>query len=101
MLAQILAPYRPGDKPITVSYRNERFARRSDCRADWRVNLDDALIERLREWLSPENVKSSTEKNAHVPSSDYALRRHSASPVRRTCLTWSSGPLPQPRPARC
>ena len=24
---------------------------------DWRVNLDDALIDRLREWLKPENVE--------------------------------------------
>ncbi len=24
---------------------------------DWRVNLDDALIEQLRDWLAPENVQ--------------------------------------------
>jgi DNA polymerase-3 subunit alpha len=57
MLAQILAPHRPGDKPITVSYRNERFAGDVDLSPDWCENLDDALIERLRDWLSPESVE--------------------------------------------
>ena len=56
-LAQILAPHRPGDKPITVSYRNERFAGDVELSPDWCVNLDDALIERLREWLSPDSVE--------------------------------------------
>jgi DNA polymerase-3 subunit alpha len=56
-LAEILAPYRPGDKPIIVSYRNERFGGEVELSPDWRVNLDDALIDRLREWLAPENVQ--------------------------------------------
>jgi len=56
-LAEILQPYRPGDKAVTVSYRNERVAGEVTLSADWRVNLDDALIERLREWLAPENVQ--------------------------------------------
>jgi DNA polymerase-3 subunit alpha len=56
-LAQILAPHRPGDKPITISYRNDRFAGDVDLSAEWCVNLDDALIERLREWLSPDSVE--------------------------------------------
>jgi DNA polymerase-3 subunit alpha len=56
-LAEILAPYRPGGTPITVSYRNERIGGEVELSADWRVNLDDALIERLREWLAPENVE--------------------------------------------
>jgi DNA polymerase-3 subunit alpha len=56
-LAEILAPYRPGDKSIVVAYRNERIGGEVQLSADWRVNLDDALIERLREWLAPENVQ--------------------------------------------
>ena len=56
-LAEILQPYRPGDKAVTVSYRNERVAGEVTLSEDWRVNLDDALIERLREWLAPENVQ--------------------------------------------
>jgi len=56
-LAEILQPFRPGDKPVTVSYRNERIAGEVTLSEDWRVNLDDALIDRLREWLAPENVQ--------------------------------------------
>ena len=56
-LAEILQPFRPGDKAVTVSYRNERVAGEVALSEDWRVNLDDALIERLREWLAPENVQ--------------------------------------------
>ncbi|MFO1398007.1 MAG: DNA polymerase III subunit alpha [Burkholderiales bacterium] len=56
-LAEILAPHRPGDKPIVVAYRNERVSGEVQLSADWRVNLDDALIERLREWLAPEAVQ--------------------------------------------
>ena len=56
-LAEILQPFRPGDKAVTVSYRNERVAGEVTLSEDWRVNLDDALIERLREWLAPENVQ--------------------------------------------
>jgi DNA polymerase-3 subunit alpha len=56
-LAEILAPYRPGDKPITITYRSDRVGGDIDLPDDWRVNLDDALIERLRDWLAPENVE--------------------------------------------
>jgi DNA polymerase III subunit alpha len=56
-LAEILQPFRPGDKAVTVSYRNERVAGEVVLSEAWRVNLDDALIERLREWLGPEDVK--------------------------------------------
>lgn len=56
-LAEILAPYRPGDTPITVSYRNERIGGEVELPPEWRVNLDDALLDRLREWLAPENVQ--------------------------------------------
>ena len=38
-----------------VSQRSIRRRRRPV--ADWCVNLDDALIERLREWLSPDSVE--------------------------------------------
>ncbi len=57
MLAQILAPHRPGDKAIVVAYRNERVSGEVQLSDDWRVTLDDALVDRLREWLAPENVE--------------------------------------------
>jgi DNA polymerase III subunit alpha len=56
-LAEILGPFRPGDKPITVSYRNERIGGDVTLPEAWRVNLDDALLSSLREWLQPENVQ--------------------------------------------
>jgi DNA polymerase-3 subunit alpha len=56
-LADILGPFRPGDKPVTIAYRRARVGGEMELSADWRVNLDDALIERLRDWLAPENIK--------------------------------------------
>ena len=56
-LAEILQPFRPGDKPVTVAYTNDRVAGEVELSPDWKVNLDDALIDRLREWLAPENVR--------------------------------------------
>ena len=43
--------------PVTVHYANERVAGDVELPDAWRVNPDDALIERLREWLAPENVQ--------------------------------------------
>ena len=56
-LAEILGPFRPGEKPVTVAYRNERIGGEIALPDDWRVNLDEALLDRLREWLAPENVQ--------------------------------------------
>ena len=57
-LAEILAPFRPGDKPDRRrATATTRVAGEMELPDDWRVNLDDALIERLREWLAPENVQ--------------------------------------------
>ncbi len=56
-LAEILQPFRPGDKAIVVTYRNECVAGEVVLSDDWRVNLDDALVARLRDWLAPENVQ--------------------------------------------
>ncbi|MEP7276895.1 MAG: DNA polymerase III subunit alpha, partial [Betaproteobacteria bacterium] len=55
-LAEILRPFKAGDKPVTIAYRNARIGGEIDLPPDWRVNLDDVLIERLREWLAPDNV---------------------------------------------
>ena len=56
-LAQILQPFRPGEKPITISYCNARVGGDLELSRDWRVNLDDALIDELRAWLAPDNVQ--------------------------------------------
>ena len=56
-LADILRPFRPGDKPVTIAYRNARIGGEVDLPPDWRVNLDEALLDRLREWLAPDSVQ--------------------------------------------
>ena len=56
-LEEILQPFRPGEKPVTIRYVNDRIAGDVDLPEAWRVNLDDALIERLSEWLAPQNVQ--------------------------------------------
>ena len=55
-LEAILAPHRAGVTPITLHYENNGVGGDFELPESWRVNLDDALIERLREWLSPSNV---------------------------------------------
>ena len=56
-LAEILQPFRPGTTPITVHYDSERIGGDVELPEAWRVTPDDALIERLREWLTPESVQ--------------------------------------------
>ena len=56
-LAEILQPFRPGATPVTVRYVNARIGGDLELPEAWRVNPDDALIDRLREWLAPENVQ--------------------------------------------
>jgi hypothetical protein len=43
--------------PITIRYANERIGGELELPEAWRVNPDDTLIERLRDWLAPENVQ--------------------------------------------
>ena len=56
-LEEILGPFRPGKLPVTIRYANERVGGEIELPEGWRVTLDDALIERLSEWLAPENVQ--------------------------------------------
>jgi len=56
-LEEILQPFRPGEKAVTIRYVNDRIGGDVDLPDAWRVNLDDALLERLRDWLAPENVQ--------------------------------------------
>jgi DNA polymerase-3 subunit alpha len=55
-LADILGPFKSGDKPVTIAYRNDRVGGEIELPEEWRVNLDDALIQQLRDWLTPQNV---------------------------------------------
>ena len=55
-LQTLLEPFREGACPIRVSYRNAAAEADLPLGDGWRVRLDDALLESLREWLPPESV---------------------------------------------
>jgi len=56
-LKDLLAPYRQGSCPVCVCYQNGAASCEVRLGEDWRVRLDDALVQSLREWLRPENVQ--------------------------------------------
>jgi DNA polymerase-3 subunit alpha len=59
-LQAILSPYRKGGNgacPVRLAYRNGDAEAEIPLPADWRVNLDDALLAALNDWLTPDNVK--------------------------------------------
>jgi DNA polymerase III subunit alpha len=56
-LADVLAPFRHGHCPIVVEYRNQGIGGEIELPDAWNVQLDDPLLVRLREWLTPENVR--------------------------------------------
>ena len=56
-LEDLLKPFRGEGVPVTVRYGNERYGGEVDLSESWRVAPDPALIDRLREWLAPENVE--------------------------------------------
>ena len=57
-LAELLAPYKveEGGCPVWVDYHNPNARCRVRLGEDWRVRLDDRLIESLAGWLKPEAV---------------------------------------------
>ncbi len=59
-LQTILNPYRRGSAggcPVRIAYRNGEAEAELPLPDEWRVSLDDALLDSLRDWLSPDNVK--------------------------------------------
>ena len=56
-LQTLLEPFREGGCPIRVRYRNAAAEAELPFGDGWRVRLDDALLDSLREWLSPEAVE--------------------------------------------
>lgn len=56
-LKDLLTPYRNGACPVCVCYRNGAASCEVRLGEEWRVRLDDALMQSLREWLHPENVQ--------------------------------------------
>jgi DNA polymerase-3 subunit alpha len=56
-LKGVLAPYRNGTCAVCVCYHNDAASCEMRLGEDWRVRLDDGLVQSLREWLRPENVQ--------------------------------------------
>ena len=56
-LQALLAPFRNGPCPVRLAYRNAGATTELALPETWRVRLDDALLDSLGQWLTPENVK--------------------------------------------
>lgn len=56
-LETLLAPYRDGSCSIRLRYRNDQAEAELPFGDGWRVRLDDALLDSLREWLTPGSVE--------------------------------------------
>ena len=56
-LRELLAPYRNGGCAVSIIYTNREAECRIDLGEEWRVKPDDALIQSLEDWLSPQNVR--------------------------------------------
>jgi DNA polymerase III subunit alpha len=56
-LAEVIAPFKNGSCPIVIDYRNHGLLGTLELPDAWRVNLDDPLLARLHDWLTPENVR--------------------------------------------
>jgi DNA polymerase-3 subunit alpha len=56
-LKEMLAPYRNGSCPVTLVYHNPEASCEIQLGDDWRVNLNDNLMQSLGAWLSEDNVK--------------------------------------------
>jgi DNA polymerase-3 subunit alpha len=56
-LKTLLAPYCKGPCPVAIRYGNGEASVEVLLGEEWRVNLDDGLLDSLAEWLKPENVE--------------------------------------------
>ena len=56
-LLELLTPYRRGNVPVTVCFRNASAAGEIELAEEWRVRLDEHLIHSLRDWLEPANIE--------------------------------------------
>ncbi|MCC4116921.1 DNA polymerase III subunit alpha [Aromatoleum toluclasticum] len=56
-LETLLSPFRDGVCPVSLRYRNDQAEAELPLGAAWRVRLEDALLDSLREWLPSESVE--------------------------------------------
>ncbi|HSD60917.1 MAG TPA: DNA polymerase III subunit alpha, partial [Burkholderiales bacterium] len=56
-LKALLAPYRNGNCPVVISFRNGEASCELELGGGWRVSLQDALLQSLAASLKPDNVQ--------------------------------------------
>jgi DNA polymerase-3 subunit alpha len=56
LLKGILAPYRRGNSYVSVEYRNNEGQCTLSLGENWKVNINDALLESLMDLLGKENL---------------------------------------------
>ena len=56
-LLTLIEPFRSGTCPVTINYQNGATGGEIELGSDWRVNLDDHLLDGLRASFKPENVQ--------------------------------------------
>jgi DNA polymerase-3 subunit alpha len=56
-LREMLAAHRNGPCPVSIIYTNRDAECRIDLGEEWRVKLNDTLLQTLTDWLQPENVQ--------------------------------------------
>jgi DNA polymerase-3 subunit alpha len=56
-LREVLTPYRTGKCPVQIVYCSSGATCEIQLGDEWRVDLQDDLIQSLSEWLQPENVQ--------------------------------------------
>ena len=56
-LRDLLAPYRNGPCPVSIAYHNRAASCEIQLGDDWRVNINENLLQSLSAWLSEPNVK--------------------------------------------
>ena len=56
-LKELLAPYRNGSVPVKVVYTNGAAIAEIELGEDWKVKLDDGLMDSLGQWIERKNIE--------------------------------------------
>jgi DNA polymerase III subunit alpha len=56
-LKELLAPYRNGSVPVKVVYANGTALAEIELGEDWKVKLDDGLMDSLGQWIERKNIE--------------------------------------------
>ena len=56
-LKELLAPYRNGSCPVSIVYHNRTASCEIELGDDWRISLNENLLQSLAAWLTEPNVE--------------------------------------------